>query len=57
MGFEVGFEVGFWEIFSASADVSVSQEYTTSSSWGINIDVDCEPGQTGQIWRTPLYDR
>ena len=53
----MGFEVSFWNIFSASADVSVSQEYTTSSSWGININVDCDAGQSGQIWWTPLYNR
>lgn len=51
-------EVGAdFKIFSASVSLSVSADYTTSSSIGFQVAVDCSPGQYGQIFWSPLVTR
>lgn len=49
-------EAGFFDIFSASVSVSVSQDYTVSSGTAVTINIDCTAGQEGQIFWYPLYD-
>lgn len=52
----VGLEAGFFDIFSASVSLEVSSSYTASSGTSVTIFVDCESGQSGQIFWYPLYD-
>lgn len=50
-------EVGasFFELFSASVSAEVSQDQTSTSAVGINVEVDCDSGQMGIIYWYPLY--
>ncbi|KAK5165443.1 uncharacterized protein LTR77_008972 [Saxophila tyrrhenica] len=48
-------EAGFFDIFSVSVSLEVSQEFTTTNSYGVDVNVDCESGQYGEVYWYPLY--
>jgi hypothetical protein len=56
-GFSASMEMsaGFFEIFTASVGAEISQEQSSTSSFGTSIFVNCEPGQTGVIYWRPLF--
>jgi hypothetical protein len=56
-GISTSMEMGasFFEIFTASVGVEISQEQSSTSSFGTTILADCEPGQTGVIYWKPLF--
>jgi len=51
-----GLEAGFFDIFTASADITVSTDYSISSTTGVTVDVQCENGQQGIVYWAPLFD-
>jgi hypothetical protein len=46
---------GFFDLFSASIGTEVSAEQTSTSSYGMNINVDCKSGQMGVVYWYPLF--
>lgn len=57
-GIESSFEAGgsFFEIFSVSAGLSISEDYTVTSTTGLSVNVDCPEGQTGIVFWQPIFD-
>lgn len=53
----VSVEAGFFDLFSASASVSVGADYSVSTTTGVTVKVDCDDGQDGIIYLAPTYTR
>jgi hypothetical protein len=51
----VEFGASFFEIFSASAGLEISQEFTVTSTTGVTVNVDCPEGQNGIIYWQPIF--
>ncbi|KAL3961230.1 hypothetical protein ACCO45_002753 [Purpureocillium lilacinum] len=52
-----GLEAGFFDLFTASASLTVSTDYSVSSATGITILIQCKDGQQGVLYWSPLFDR
>jgi hypothetical protein len=50
-------EAGFFDIFSASAGLDISTDYSVANTQGLTVAVQCENGQQGTIFWTPLSTR
>ncbi|KAL2214739.1 hypothetical protein CC79DRAFT_1353321 [Sarocladium strictum] len=50
-------EAGFFDIFSASAGLDISTDYSVANTQGLTVVVQCENGQQGTIFWTPLSTR
>lgn len=48
-------EAGFFDLFDASASVSVDASDTVMSTTGVNVNVDCDSGQEGIIYLVPTF--
>jgi hypothetical protein len=51
----VEISAGFFAIFEASIGAEISQDQTSTSLVGIDVLVDCDPGQEGIIIWYPLF--
>lgn len=56
-GVSASVEVGasFFELFSTSVSAEVSQDQTSTSAVGIEVNVDCDSSQMGIIYWYPLF--
>ncbi|KAL6154037.1 hypothetical protein ACJQWK_01384 [Exserohilum turcicum] len=47
----------FWDLITAEIGVTVSTEYSLTSSTSIQVNIDCEDGQRAFIYWRPFFDR
>ncbi|KAB5545525.1 hypothetical protein GE09DRAFT_1243184 [Coniochaeta sp. 2T2.1] len=52
-----GLEAGFFDLFTASAGITVETSYTVTSSVGITVVIQCDNGQQGILYWSPLFNR
>ncbi|KAH8882500.1 hypothetical protein GQ53DRAFT_812003 [Thozetella sp. PMI_491] len=52
-----GLEAGFFDIFTASAQITVSSSFSITSTVGVNVLIQCEDSQQGTLFWAPLFDR
>ena len=53
----VGVEGKLFEVIGVKADLSLSADYSITSSVGVTVRIGCNPGQQSNLYWTPVFNR